>query len=162
MTRIRIEAIEHEYQDEAPYYMLLTWFKRAPRPVDKDLLLIHGLMNINRWDIVQELQSMKEAKSQEQITSSKDDQLRILSVSFNRICQHDECVRMWKKIARELTLTNEDIQRIEEQYSSKQEQCLRSLEQWALNNSQADIKSLSRIIRSLGFKSLSRELDNMA
>ncbi|CAF1503621.1 unnamed protein product [Rotaria sordida] len=90
------------------------------------------------------------------------DQLRILSVPFNRICQHDECVRMWKLIARELTLTNEDIQRIEEQYSSKQEQCLRSLEQWALNNSQADIKSLSRIIRSLGFKSLSRELDNMA
>ncbi|CAF3790122.1 unnamed protein product [Rotaria sordida] len=162
MTRIRIEAIEHEYQDEAPYYMLLTWFKRAPRSVDKDLLLIHGLMNINRWDIAQELQSMKEAKSQEQITSSKDDQLRILSVPFNRICQHDECVRMWKLIARELTLTNEDIQRIEEQYSSKQEQCLRSLEQWALNNSQADIKSLSRIIRSLGFKSLSRELDNMA
>ncbi|CAF2739920.1 unnamed protein product [Rotaria sp. Silwood2] len=161
MTRIRIEAIGHEYQEDAPYYMLLTWFKRAPRSVDKDLLLIHGLMNINRWDIAQELQSMKESKRQEQNTSSKDDQLKILSVPFNRICQNDECVRMWKEIARELMLTNEDIQRIEEQYLSKQEQCLRSLEQWALNDNLADIKSLSGIMGSLGFNSLRNELEKM-
>ncbi|CAF3343764.1 unnamed protein product [Rotaria sp. Silwood1] len=162
MSRIRIEAIGHEYQDDAPYYMLLTWFKRAPRSVDKDLLLIHGLMNINRWDIAQELQLMKEAKRQEQDISSKEDQIKILNVAFNRICQHDECVRMWKQIAGELMLNNEDIQHIEEQYLSQQERCLRSLEQWASNDSRADITSLSRIIRSLGFKSLSRELDNMA
>lgn len=31
MTRIRVEAIEHDYHEDAPYYMLLTWFKRVPR-----------------------------------------------------------------------------------------------------------------------------------
>ena len=82
------------------------------------------------------------------------DQLRIFRVPFNRICQRDECVRRWKQIARELVLTNEEIERIEQQYSSRQERCLRSLEQWALNDTRADISYLARVIRSLGFKLL--------
>ncbi|CAF5001542.1 unnamed protein product, partial [Rotaria socialis] len=48
---------------------------------------------------------MKEAKRQEQRTSSRDDQLRIFNVAFTRICQHDECIRTWKQIARELMLS---------------------------------------------------------
>jgi hypothetical protein len=84
------------------------------------------------------------------------EQLRIFHVSFNWICQRDECVRVWKQIARELLLNNEDIERIEQQYSSRQERCLRSLEQWALNDPRADIIILARIIRSLGFKTLAR------
>jgi hypothetical protein len=72
MTRIRIEAIECDYHDDAPYYMLLTWFKRVPRSADKVLLLIHALMNINRWDLAQDLQTMKDEKRQELKTSSKD------------------------------------------------------------------------------------------
>lgn len=63
---------------------------------------------------------------------------------------------MWKQLARELSLSNEDIERIEQQYSSRQERCLRSLEQWALNDIRADITNLARIIRSLGFKTLAR------
>ncbi len=173
LTRIRIEAIEHDYYDDAPYYMLLAWFKRVPRSSDKVLLLIHGLMNINRWDLAQDLQTVKDDKRQELKTSSKDgrkkkrflnkikkilflEQLRIFHVSFNWICQRDECVRVWKQIARELLLNNEDIERIEQQYSSRQERCLRSLEQWALNDPRADIIILARIIRSLGFKTLAR------
>ncbi len=84
------------------------------------------------------------------------DQLRIFRVPFNRICQRDECVRVWKQIARELLLKNKDIERIEQQYSSRQERCLRSLEQWALNDIQADIIVLTRVMRSLGFKTLAR------
>ena len=84
------------------------------------------------------------------------DQLRTFRVPFNRICQRDECVRIWKQIAQELLLTNEDIERIEQQYSSKHERCLRSLEQWALNDNRADMTSLVRIIRSFGFKTLAR------
>jgi hypothetical protein len=72
VTRIRIEAIEHDYNEDAPYYMLLAWFKRVPRSADKSLLLIQALMNINRWDLAQDLQSMKDDKRQEQKTSSKD------------------------------------------------------------------------------------------
>lgn len=72
MTRIRIEAIERDYHDDAPYYMLLAWFKRVPRSTDKVLLLIHGLMNINRWDLAQDLQTVKDDKRQELKTSSKD------------------------------------------------------------------------------------------
>ena len=72
ITRIRIEAIEHDYHDDAPYYMLLAWFKRVPRSTDKVLLLIHALMNINRWDLAQDLQSMKDDKRQELKTLSKE------------------------------------------------------------------------------------------
>jgi len=52
--------------------MLLAWFKRVPRSADKVLLLIHGLMNINRWDLAQDLQTMKDEKLQELKTFSKD------------------------------------------------------------------------------------------
>lgn len=72
ITRIRIEAIERDYPDDTAYYMLLTWFKRVPRSADKALLLIHGLMNINRWDLAQDLQNMKDEKRQELKSSSKD------------------------------------------------------------------------------------------
>ncbi len=72
MTRIRIEAIEHDYRDDAPYYMLLAWFKRVSRSADKVLLLIQALKSINRWDLAQDLQSIRDDKRQEQRTSSKD------------------------------------------------------------------------------------------
>ncbi|CAF1134856.1 unnamed protein product [Adineta steineri] len=162
MTRIRIEAIEHDHHDDASYYMLFAWFKRVPRSTDKVSLLINALVNINRWDLAQDLQAIKDEKRQEQKTSSKDDQLRSFYVPFNRICQRAECIRIWKQIARELMLTNDDIEHIERQYPSKEERCLRSLEHWASNSAQADITNLARIMRSLGFKSLARELDNMA
>jgi hypothetical protein len=72
MSRIRIEAIEHDYHDDAPYYMLVAWFKRVARSSDKVLLLAHALMNINRWDLAQDLQSIKDDKRMEQRTLSKD------------------------------------------------------------------------------------------
>jgi hypothetical protein len=72
ITRIRIEAIEHDYHDDAPYYMLFAWFKRVARSTDKVLLLSHALMHINRWDLAQDLQSMKDDKRQELKSSSKD------------------------------------------------------------------------------------------
>ena len=79
-----------------------------------------------------------------------------MHIPFNRICQYEECVSLWKQIAQELMLTNEDIQHIEEKYLSKHERCFRSLEHWALNDSQANIPILACIIRSLGFRSLAR------
>jgi hypothetical protein len=72
MTRIRIEAIEHDYHDDAPYYMLVAWFKRVPRSSDKVSLLTHALININRWDLAQDLQSFKDDKRFEQRTLPKD------------------------------------------------------------------------------------------
>lgn len=72
MTRVRIEAIERDYPDDTAYCMLLAWFKRVPRSTDKVLLLIHGLSSINRWDLAQDLQNMKDEKRQELKTSSKD------------------------------------------------------------------------------------------
>jgi hypothetical protein len=72
MTRIRIEGLEYSYHDDAPYYMLLAWFKRVPRSSDKLLLLINGLMNINRWDLAQDLQSIKDDKRSEQRTLPKE------------------------------------------------------------------------------------------
>jgi len=84
------------------------------------------------------------------------EQLKIFQTPFNRICQRDECVRIWKQLARELMLTNEDIKYIDQQYPSKHEKCLRSLEHWALNQSRADILCLAKIIRTLGFKPLAR------
>ena len=72
MTRIRIEAIGQEYHDEAPYYMLLAWFKRAARSTDKAVILIHALVTINRWDLARTLQSIKEEKHQEPKSISKD------------------------------------------------------------------------------------------
>ncbi|CAF3282800.1 unnamed protein product [Rotaria sp. Silwood2] len=162
MTRIRIEAVERDYHEDAPYYMLLAWLKRVPRSSDKVLLLIHALTNINRWDLAQDLQSIKDDKRSEQGTFSKDEQLKLFRAPFIRICQRDECVRIWKQLARELMLTNEVIQHIEQQYPSKHERCLRSLEHWALNQTRADIPCLARIIRTLGFKPLAREIENMA
>jgi len=53
-------------------------------------------------------------------------------------------------------LSNEDIQYIEQNYPSKHERCLRSLEHWALNQTRADIPCLAKIIRTLGFKPLAR------
>ncbi len=82
--------------------------------------------------------------------------MKIFQTPFNRICQRDECVRIWKQLARELMLSNEDIQSIEQQYPSKHERCLRSLEHWALNQTRADIPCLAKIIRTLGFKPLAR------
>ena len=84
------------------------------------------------------------------------EQLKLFRVLFNRICQRDECVRIWKQLARELMLTNEVINDIEQQYPSKHERCLRSLEYWALNQTRADVACLTKIIRILGFKSLAR------
>ncbi|CAF4127517.1 unnamed protein product, partial [Adineta steineri] len=162
MTNIRIEAIEHDYHNDAPYYMLLTWFKRVPRSSDKLLTLTHALVSINRWDLAQELQTIKDEQRHEQRTLSKEQQLKLFRTPFNRICQRDECIRIWKQLARELMLNNEEIQRIEGQYPSKHERCLRSLEHWALNQTLVDIPSLARIIRTLGFKSLAREIENMA
>lgn len=78
MTRIRIEAIEHEYQEDAPYYVLLAWFKRVPRSADKLLILTHALININRWDLAQDLQTVKDDKRSEQGTFSKDGNINIL------------------------------------------------------------------------------------
>ena len=72
MTRIRLEAIEHDYHDDAAYYMLFAWFKRVPRSSDKVLMLIHALININRWDLAQDLQSFKDDKRTEQRTLSRD------------------------------------------------------------------------------------------
>ena len=72
MTRIRIEAIEHDNHDEAPYYMLLAWFKRVPRSADKVLILTQALMGINRWDLAQDLQHLRDEKRQEQRLTSKD------------------------------------------------------------------------------------------
>ncbi len=71
LSRIRIEAIEHDHQPDAAYYMLLAWFKRVPRSTDKVSLLINALMNINRWDLAQDLQTMKDEKRQELKTSSR-------------------------------------------------------------------------------------------
>lgn len=176
LTRIRLEAIERDYHDDAPYYMLLAWFKRVPRSTDKVALLIQAFIQINRWDIAQDLQNIKDEKRQELKTVSTDgmsrererrkmndfivDQLKMFRVPFNRICQRDECVRIWKQLARELLLTNEEIERIEQDYSSRQERCLRSLEQWAQNDHRADINVLVRVIRSLGFKTLARMSNN--
>lgn len=72
ITRIRIEAIEHDYHDDAPYYMLVAWFKRVPRSSDKVLILTQALININRWDLAQDLQSIKDDKRMEQRTLTKD------------------------------------------------------------------------------------------
>lgn len=72
MTRIRIEAVEHDYHTDAPYYMLLTWFKRVSRASDKVLLLIHALKTINRKDLAQDLQSIKEDRRYDQQTMSKE------------------------------------------------------------------------------------------
>ena len=72
MTRIRIEAIEHDYHEDAPYYMLLTWFKRVPRSSDKVSLLTHGLININRWDLAQDLQAIQDDKRVEQGSIPRD------------------------------------------------------------------------------------------
>jgi hypothetical protein len=77
MSRIRIEAIEHDYHDDAPYYMLLAWFKRVPRSSDKVILLTQALININRWDLAQDLQSIKDDKRSEIRTLSKDGNKRI-------------------------------------------------------------------------------------
>jgi hypothetical protein len=77
MTCVRVEAIEHDYQDDAPYHMLVTWFKRVPRSCDKVLTLTHALMNINRWDLAQELQSIKDDKHYEQRAFSKDGKIII-------------------------------------------------------------------------------------
>ena len=76
MTRIRIEAIEHDHHEDAAYHMLLAWFKRVPRSTDKLVLLINALMNINRWDLAQDLQAIKDDKRQEQKTSSKDGKMK--------------------------------------------------------------------------------------
>ncbi|UJR26493.1 hypothetical protein I4U23_007820 [Adineta vaga] len=162
ITRIRIEAIEHDHRDEASYYMLFAWFKRVSRSADKVALLINALTNINRWDLAQDLQAMQDEKRQTQKKFSKDEQLRSFRVPFNRICQREECISRWKEIARALNLTNEDIKHIEESCPSREERCLRSLESWTSNENQADIPTLARILRSLGFKSLAREIDNMA
>jgi hypothetical protein len=78
MTRIRIEAIEHDYREDAPYYMLFAWFKRVPRSSDKVLFLIQALISINRWDLAQDLQSIKEDKRSEQRTIPKDGKIRII------------------------------------------------------------------------------------
>ncbi len=51
--------------------MLLAWFKRVPRSTDKVSLLIHGLMNINRLDLAQDLQTMKDERRQELKISSR-------------------------------------------------------------------------------------------
>ena len=72
MSRIRIEAIEHDYHEDAPYYMLFTWFKRVPRSADKVSQLIQGLISINRWDLAQDLNSIKEDKRSELRTIPKD------------------------------------------------------------------------------------------
>ncbi len=72
ITRIRIEAIERDYHEDAPYHMLFAWFKRVPRSADKVLLLINALRGINRLDLVQALQSMKDEKRQELRTFSND------------------------------------------------------------------------------------------
>ena len=85
------------------------------------------------------------------------EQLRILSVAFNRIIQREECVRIWKQLARELSLTNENINQIEQDFSSRQERCLRCLEHWAFNEIRADVFCLAKVIRSLGFKTLARK-----
>ena len=72
LTRIRIEAIDRDYPDDTPYYMLLAWFKRVPRSTDKVSILIQALMNINRWDLAQDLQTMRDDKRQELKTANKD------------------------------------------------------------------------------------------
>ena len=72
MTRIRIEAIERDYRYDAPYYMLLTWFKRVSRSSDKVSVLTHALVNIKRWDLAQELQTIKNTKRLDQSALSKD------------------------------------------------------------------------------------------
>lgn len=76
---------------------------------------------------------------------------------FNRICQREECLRIWKRLARDLSLSLEEIQQIEQKYPSKQERCLRSLELWSKKDSRADLTSLARTLRTLGFKSLARK-----
>lgn len=157
MTRIRVEAIEHDYPNDAPYYMLLAWFKRVARSTDKVLMLTQGLIGVNRWDLAQDLQSIKEDKRMEQHTLSKEDQLKTFQAAFTRICQREECIRIWKQLARELMLTNEEILSIEQRYPSKHERCYRSLEHWASNQPRADIPILAKTIRTLGFKSLARE-----
>ncbi|CAF1395614.1 unnamed protein product [Adineta ricciae] len=162
ITRIRIEAIEHDHRDEAAYYMLVTWFKRVSRSADKVVLLINGLTNINRWDLAQDLQAIRDERRQAQKISSKDEQLTLFRAPFNRICQREECTTRWKEIARALDLTNDDIQHIEESCLSREERCLRSLEYWLSHNNQADILTLARTLRSLSFKSLAREIDSMA
>ena len=70
MTRIRLEAIEHDYGDDAPYYTLFAWFKRIPRSADKPLILIQALVGINRWDLAQDLQHLKDERRQEQKNST--------------------------------------------------------------------------------------------
>ena len=78
ITRIRIEAIEHDYHEDAPYYMLLTWFKRVPRSSDKVLLLTNALININRWDLAQDLQAIQDDKRTEQGSISRDGKTKFL------------------------------------------------------------------------------------
>lgn len=70
ITRIRLEAIEHDHGEDAPYYTLLTWVKRVPRSADKPVMLIQALVGINRWDLAQDLQNLKDERRQEQKLST--------------------------------------------------------------------------------------------
>ena len=72
LTRMRIEAIERDFTEETAFHMLVTWFKRVSRSADKVSLIIHGLTNINRLDLVNELQRLKEERRQELKHSAKD------------------------------------------------------------------------------------------
>lgn len=84
------------------------------------------------------------------------DQSKLLTAAFHRICQREECVRIWKQLARELSLLNDEIQTIDHQYATRQERCLRALQKWSQNEPLADILCLAKILRTLGFKTLAR------
>ena len=72
ITAVRLESIEHDHQEDAAYYMLLTWFKRVSRASDKVLILINALRLINRKDLASDLQSIKEDKRYEQANVTKE------------------------------------------------------------------------------------------
>ena len=80
MTQIRVEAIEHDYPDDTCYFMLLAWFKRVPRSADKVNILIQALIAINRWNLAQMLQNLRDEKRQEQILLSREGQILLFVV----------------------------------------------------------------------------------
>ncbi|CAF1289442.1 unnamed protein product, partial [Didymodactylos carnosus] len=88
------------------------------------------------------------------VPKSADKVHDLFIVPFSKICQRDEIVKIWKIIAQELMLTNDDINQIEHNCPSQHERCLRTLELWAKQDNKADLYDLGRVMRLLGHKPL--------
>lgn len=154
VRRVRIQAIMRNNINEsenAVYDMLVTWAKKVPRSVNKVDILCTSLLRIGRADLVEEL---KDKDTDFKTERAKSARTSVLQKAFVKVAKDGEVAKSWKKLAKNLNVSENDVSNIDSSIDGNREKCLQALNTWRENQGSegATINYLANQLRRCRFR----------